>query len=125
MTPHPYADVFRALANGHEDFEYLGERNWYETSDVLSCIKRGYEIRIAPAKPKTITGTVTVPTPMRKKPGVGDVYWTLDLDGGATYNEWSNHDLDHERFEFGIWNTKEKAQATCAALKALFNEGGK
>ena len=89
MTPHPQADILRAIADG-EDIEAFYDEEWYGVVP-MTALRYIYDgmipLRI---KPKIINiNGIEVPEPMREMPPEGtSVYWPgFGPDSGDTHTE--------------------------------------
>ena len=89
MTPHPQAEILRAIADG-EDIEAFYDEEWYGVVP-MTALRYTYDgdipLRI---KPKTINiNGIEVPEPMREMPPEGtSVYWPgFGPDSGDTHTE--------------------------------------
>lgn len=125
MTQHPQAEILRAIADGHTEFEIKINSGWVKTNDALLQISSGFEVRIA--QPNTITGTLTIPEPMRVRPKDGERYWCFRNGCVATekWDEDADPDYQETRFLWGIWDTRDKAQQVADAWDDFIHGGVK
>ena len=127
-TPHPQADLLRAIADGKQmqelDFPGINHPgNWCDcdADRALNRISRGVEqyVRI---KPDTVTiNGIECPAPMRAAPALHTRYFKPDPDQEKMYDicVWTDHDLDHSRFSLGLcFATAENAAAAARAMIA-------
>ena len=89
MTPHPQADILRAIADG-EDLEAFCREEWFDITP-MTALRYIYDgsipLRI---KPKVINiNGIEVPEPIREMPPEGtSVYWPgFGPDSGDTHTE--------------------------------------
>ena len=89
MTPHPQAEILRAIADG-EDLEAFRREEWFGITR-MTALRYIYDgiipLRI---KPKVINiNSIEVPEPMREMPPEGtSVYWPgFGPDSGDTHTE--------------------------------------
>lgn len=78
-----------------------------------------YELRLI--RKMQILPRAEVPSPLKEKPRMEEMYWTIDFDseGGATEWIWSDDLYDKTRFRIGwCWATKEDAEANFKAMTA-------
>lgn len=91
MTPHPQAEILRAIADG-EDIEAFYGEEWYGITP-MTALRYIYDGSIPlRVKPKIINiniNGIEVPEPMREMPPEGtSVYWPgFGPDSGDTHTE--------------------------------------
>lgn len=89
MTPHPQADILRAIADGGEIVAFYGKQ-WRGVMP-MTALRYIYDGNIPlRIKPKTIDiNGIKVPEPMREMPPEGtSVYWPgFGPDSGDTHTE--------------------------------------
>ena len=89
MTPHPQADILRAIADG-EDIEAFYDGGWHYVKPVSAIKYLGGDMYPLRIKPKVINiNGIEVPEPMREMPPEGtSVYWPgFGPDSGDTHTE--------------------------------------
>ena len=89
MTPHPQADILRAIADGGE-IEVFNGKEWFGVTP-MTALRCTYDDNIPlRIKRKTINiNGIEVPEPMREMPPEGtSVYWPgFGPDSGDTHTE--------------------------------------
>ena len=138
-TPHPQADLLRAIADGKQmqelDFPGINHPgNWCDcdADRALNLIIRGVEqyVRIKP-ETVTINDTVTINgiecnAPMRVAPALQTIYFKPDPDWEKMYDRcmWAGRALDHSRFSLGLcFATANDAAAAARAMIAPLKGG--
>lgn len=119
-TPHPQAEILRALADGKmiQRFHPTKDR-WKKSKFPLNDIVHGYKLRI---KPETITiNGHEVPAPEREPLEKGQEYCSPDFKypGECLYDQldWTGDGLDVARLKAGVIHlTKEAAISHAEAL---------
>ena len=113
MTPHPQAELLRAIADGLllERDTAFGNLEWEvclpDTALALIAQGRDGELRI---KPKTILiGGIEVPEPIRNTPELEAPYWLVDLSGEATPSgTWDNLVCERRWLRRGLLQATER-----------------
>lgn len=130
MTPHPYADILRAIADGHEiEYSADSQSRWVGRShkNVLKMLSFEHSAVPAPEqfriKPRTIRiGEFDVPEPLRVAPDYGSYYWSPNpwLESGVDQILWDDDDQDVRALSAG-WchSTYEAAEQHARALFSL------
>lgn len=121
MTPHPQADILRAIADGKtiEVKELIDNENaWEEVCNPWNFIlHKDYELRIKPAL-ININGH-EVPEPVREPLKKLNRYWFVDFSENRCFceSEWDGDEMDYFRLQLGLIHlTKESAIAHTKAL---------
>ena len=127
-TPHPQADLLRAIADGKQmqelDFPGINHPgNWCDcdADRALNRISRGVEqyVRI---KPGTVTiNGIECNQPMQEAPMFNFDYWVPDLADNkfCHLDRWTDRMLDSLRLENGLcFATAEDAAAAVRAMIA-------
>lgn len=109
-------------------YEWRARLNWPSFEWSVDWIKDApprlygeYEYEIRPIRRMQILPQAEVPAPLRERPRMEEMYWTIDFDseGGATEWIWSDDLYDKTRFRIGwCWATKEDAEANLKAMTA-------
>ena len=89
MTPHPQAEILRAIADG-EEIQAFYDRGWHDTVPRSAVQYLGGDMYPLRIKPKVINiNGIEVPEPMREMPPEGtSVYWPgFGPDSGDTHTE--------------------------------------
>lgn len=126
MTQHPYADILRAIADGHQIERRHTDGIWRVVMlnpllDVAAMDRAAPEdYRI---KPRTIRiGEFDVPEPLRVAPTVGSLYWSIHFgnDAGIGSFKWNGDRFDQNVLIQGVAHLKrEDAEAHTKALLSL------
>jgi hypothetical protein len=128
MTPHPQAEILRAIADGQQMqllHESLSPPVWIDCTggSALSAITSNGRFRI---KPRTIMiGNVEVPEPMRVAPLVGTQFWlcsSTSLYPSEDHFEWEGMELQREWLKRGLLHATE--QGAKDMLTALVKQLG-
>lgn len=119
MTPHPQAEILRAIADGEEIEAICGE-GWYGVMP-RSALRYIYDGNIPlRIKPKTINiNGIEVPEPMREEPKRGAQIWVADLmsSAGTTAINWYPGNNHKGYLEAGLCHlTQEAAELHAKAL---------
>ena len=134
-TPHPQADLLRAIADGKQmqelDFPGINHPgNWCDcdADRALNRISRGVEqyVRI---KPETVTiNGIECPAPMTEVPEMGSCYYapTPTCEAKFTPWGWSNDASDQRLFAEGLCfaTAEDAAAAAWAMIAPLKLKGG-
>ena len=126
MTPHPHAEILRAIADGVplSDFEvtYNG-RCWLNVKDAKMTdwfFRDPQQWLVRRRKPRThVVNGFTVPAPMDKEPGHDDMYFMPELLDEFFYAEvqWQKDSSDMRWLKLGLcFATKEAAIANAKAM---------
>jgi hypothetical protein len=127
MTPHPQAEILRAIADGLVVQHYYQNRHPYKdwqdyVADEHSKFSplfcdAGYKWRIKPAPTITI-GTNEVPEPMRVAPTNGVTYWGVFLSAPCIdIGNWHGMDCEVQWLKTGLLqSTEQGAKDMLAAL---------
>jgi hypothetical protein len=127
-TPHPYAEILRAIADGETVQWQNGAGEWCSQGPDMTLFEirgRAFPLGRYRIKPRTIrVGEVDVPEPMREAPARGKEYWVIDASHsnftGAKLR-WSNDDVDNRLIERGIcYDNPTDAETAGRAIAALF-----
>ena len=89
MTPHPQAEILRAIADG-EEIQAFYDRGWHDTVPRSAVQYLGGDMYPLRIKTKVINiNGIEVPEPMREMPPEGtSVYWPgFGPDSGDTHTE--------------------------------------
>jgi hypothetical protein len=120
MTPHPQAELLRAIADGQQMQEF--KSNWIDRTpnEALESISDGVrEVRIKPT-PTIMIGDMEVPEPMRVAPLVGTQFWlcsSTSLHPSEDHFEWEGMELQREWLKRGLLHaTEQGARQMLAAL---------
>lgn len=123
-TPHPYAHILRAIADG-ETIECRDYRQGWISCDAEAILRAlGSPMRPAASSLRVMPRTITingreVPEPLRVTPPDGTLYWTPNLlseEGVDDYN-WCDDGSDKFWLQCGLIHlTREAAQAHTEAL---------
>ena len=116
MTPHPQADLLRAIADGEQMQRPLAGRTWENINpqDALIRVTNGFEVRIAP-KMRSIEG-FEYPEPVTEPMEKGCVYFVPRTRGAEKFR-WNDDDLDNDYLKAAqIHRTREAAEAHRAAI---------
>ena len=124
-TPHPQADVLRAIADG-EEIEVFFKEEWLwcrPERALLHASTQEFNLRV---KPRTINiNGFEVPEPLRTAPGDGVVVWILYLTREGGVLKTQGHDRDALAFwlKAGICHlTQEAAELHAKALLSFTKE---
>lgn len=117
-TPHPKADLLRAIADGRQmQIKRPSEWRDCDASTALAGLASvaPHHIRI---KPNTVTiNGIECPAPMTEAPEYGDIYWVPYFDGDLEGVEWCGFTLDVSRLEAGLcFATEADAKAVAEAM---------
>ena len=129
-TPHPYADILRAIADG-ETVQWLSAGNWTDQEPLLTLREIGC-VAFPPSryriKPSTIrVGEMEVPEPMRKTPDVGAPYWVINLTTPTWpgSSRWADDSADERWLARGLcYSNPTDAVIAGRAIVALFAPEG-
>lgn len=122
MTPHPQADILRAIADG-EDIEAFYAEEWFGITP-MTALRYIYDgsipLRI---KPKTINiNGIEVPEPMRETPKDDVSFWLADPTNQTGVCEFKWHPCSTHKgwLEAGFCHlTKEAATIHANALRSF------
>ena len=121
MTPHPQAEVLRAIADGEEIEAFYG-KEWYGVMP-MTALRYIYDDNIPlRIKPKTINiNGIEVPEPMREEPEQGAQIWVADPMNSAGVCEFNWHLCPTHKgwLEAGLCHLTQEAAAIHA--KALLS----
>lgn len=118
MTPHPQAEILRAIADGEELEQSCAIQPWWgavRTSTVLLWIYHNPTRDCTPyfrIKPKTINiNGIEVPEPMREEPKKGTQVWVADLmnAGEVTCTSWYSGVAHKDYLKNGLCHLTEEA----------------
>lgn len=138
-TPHPQADVLRAIADGFpaerfQSYDYLGNcrKNIKSFRTLFDELLNGWDIRIKPEPPKTIRiGEFDVPEPLRSIPpgSLSMSFYSFQLCN-EMHQVFSFRGLNHPRYTHmlhaGIVHmTREAADLHAKALLSFTQREGK
>lgn len=103
LTPHPQADILRAIAQGKKMQRLrVATDEWEHSEFPLNDMVNGYELRI---KPETMTlAGHEFPEPVREPLTLGQQYWIARIEGDTlvdTYR-WAYHRLDECYLQRGL-----------------------
>ena len=125
MTPHPQADILRAIADGEEMEQKCSDGVWrgIKSDTLLRWIAVDTSFDYTPyfrIKRKTINiNGIEVPEPMREEPEFNTDYWVADPveTGGETACIWDNMEADKRWLSLGLCHlTQEAATIHAKAL---------
>lgn len=128
-TPHPQADLLRAIADGKQmqkPESRVSPKNWHDVSaeEALCALVNGTPVRI---KPGTVTiNGIECNAPMRVAPALQTMYFKPDPDWEKMYDRcmWAGRALDHSRFSLGLcFATANDAAAAARAMVAPLKGG--
>lgn len=124
-TPHPKADILRAIADGKKMQRFNPPTDvWEDSESPLKDMVHGYELRI---KPETMSlAGHEFPVPVREALKVGQNYWIprIDLGDYGEPHTWSDHYIDGGYLKLGLIQiTREGAIDQAKAMIA--SVGGK
>lgn len=120
-TPHPKAEILRAIADGkivqRRNALYIKD-DWFDDDNPLVYLTDDtFEWRI---KPETIDiNGIEVPCPVREPLRYGQIYYTPRIRDEVLYAElkWNDDNIDRRLLERGLIHlTKESAIAHAEAL---------
>lgn len=122
-TPHPNADMLRAIADGKQMQGRLtaDDCDWFDIypDQAIGAIASDYSMNVR-IKPETVLiNGIECPAPMRVAPALKTTYFKPDPDWGKMYDicTWRDHDLDHSRFSLGLcFATADDAAAAARAM---------
>ena len=121
MTPHPQADLLRAIADGGEIEAFYG-KEWYGVMP-MTALRYVYDDNIPlRIKRKTINiNGIEVPEPMREGPEKGTKVWVADPmnSAGTTAINWYPGLIHENYLKSGLCHLTEEAAAIHA--KALLS----
>lgn len=126
-TPHPYAELLRAIADG-EEIECADTRSvpvsWFLTSSQLALTQITYNTRLKfRIKPKTIRiGEYDVPEPMREAPGDSETFYLPAIlsEGWYITHRWGGFQDQLAKLQAGLCHsTREAAEWHAKALISL------
>lgn len=120
LTPHPKADILRAIADGKTIEGRLHNTDWEVLAlPLLAVEKSEWELRI---KPETMSlAGHEFPAPVREPLKVGQKYWIprTDLGDYGEPHTWSDHYIDAGYLKLGLIQiTREGAIAQAKAMIA-------
>lgn len=126
MTQHPYADILRAIADGHS-IQWANAAGEWHNQDARMVLDEVRDADFPPdryrIKPRTIRiGEFDVPEPLRVAPAVGALYWAVQFanDAGTGEYEWADDEVDSALLGRGMCHpTREAAEQHSEALVAL------
>jgi len=132
-TPHPQADLLRAIADGKQMQEEKshgthGRVDWADcdADQALHLIDIGKAICVR-IKPGTVTiNGIECNAPMRVAPALQTMYFKPDPDWEKMYDRcmWAGRALDHSRFSLGLcFATANDAAAAARAMIAPLKGG--
>lgn len=129
-TPHPYAELLRAIADGKElQFENsFGEWIEQNSKDALhEFVAKDYMPNRYRVKPATITvNGIKVPEPVREPLSIVDKYYMPDFLHSSLITEcqWAGSIYDAAALRSGVVHlTKEAARAHAEAMIAPSKRG--
>lgn len=127
-TPHPYADILRAIADGKQ-VQFLSNASvqLWEDTEPGEALREISITKYPPSdyriKPKTIRiGEYDVPEPLRAAPVKDAEYFRFDLgsEGWVHSTQWGDYDCEVRWLQRGILHsTKEAAELHAKALLSL------
>lgn len=127
-TPHPYADILRAIADG-ETVQWKPQGcDWQDlaTENGLLAVTSPSPVPVEQlrVKPRTIrVGEVDVPEPTREALAVGSIYWIAShfLEEYASQNVCRGDRLDRLYLERGAcYENEADAKTAGRAIATLF-----
>lgn len=131
-TPHPYAEILRAIADG-KMIQYLepGQNKWFgiPRESVLLELSRQhprYQFRIR--QEVVLINGIEVPKPSYEPLNLGTIYYYPYLEGKDdnryTWVTWDNDDCDNHLLKLGLVHlTKEAADKHAEALLSFTQQG--
>lgn len=131
-TPHPNADLLRAIADGKQMQGRLQEDgcDWFDIypDQAIGAIASDYSMKVR-IKPETVLiNGIECPVPMRVAPAHQTTYFKPNLYSKRMYDVcmWTNHVLDHSCFSLGLCfaTTDDAAAAARAMIEPLKLNGG-
>ena len=123
-TPHPNADLLRAIADGKQMQGRLTADgcDWFDIypDQAIGAIASDYSMDIR-IKPGTVTiNGIECPAPMRKKPSYGSIYYMPAIDlmsRSAIGFTWVGGSTDEFLFDRGLcFATEADAKAVAEAM---------
>ncbi len=125
-TPHPYADILRAIADG-ETIQWTPGGNTWVNVDTSESFEFNYSPDRYRIKPHTIRiGDVDVPEPMREAPAVGEDYFMPKIEADFWVEgplSWCDDTADKRWLERGLcYSNKADAEIASRAIAALFTK---
>lgn len=129
-TPHPQADLLRAIADGRQMQGRLPEDgcDWFDIypDQAIGAIASDYSMKVR-IKPDTVTiNGIECPAPMRVEPEQGSCYYapTPTREVKFTPLGWSNDAFDRRLFADGLcFATADDAAAAARAMIAPLKGG--
>lgn len=124
-TPHPQADLLRAIADGRQMQGRLPEDgcDWFDIypDQAIGAIASDYSMKVR-IKPDTVTiNGIECPAPMRVEPEQGSWYYTPTPanEAFAASLQWRGDSIDRFWLEMGIcFATADDAAAAARAMIA-------
>ena len=119
MTPHPQAEILRAIADG-EEIEAFYDEGWHDTVPRSAIKYLGADMYPLRIKPKVINiNGIEVPEPMREEPKDGTPFWIIDIvySENVRRSEWEASFMQKKWLKAGLCHlTKEAAELHANAL---------
>lgn len=131
-TPHPNADLLRAIADGRQMQGRLPEDgcDWFDIypDQAIGAIASDYSMKVR-IKPDTVTiNGIECPAPMTEVPEMGSCYYapTPTCEAKFTPWGWSNDASDQRLFAEGLCfaTAEDAAAAAWAMIAPLKLKGG-
>lgn len=130
-TPHPQADLLRAIADGRQMQGRLPEDgcDWFDIypDQAIGAIASDYSMKVR-IKPDTVTiNGIECPAPMRVEPEQGSLYYapTPANEAFATSFRWRGDSVDLFLLERGIcFATADDAATAARAMIAPLKPNG-
>ena len=131
-TPHPQADLLRAIADGRQMQGRLPEDgcDWFDIypDQAIGAIASDYSMKVR-IKPDTVTiNGIECPAPMTEVPEMGSCYYapTPTCEAKFTPWGWSNDASDQRLFAEGLCfaTAEDAAAAAWAMIAPLKLKGG-
>lgn len=129
-TPHPNADLLRAIADGKQMQGRLQEDgcDWFDIypDQAIGAIASDYSMKVR-IKPETVLiNGIECPAPMRVAPALGAMFYCPDIVRKNGYNAcvWYGSVADENLLANGVcFATTEDAAAAAHAITALLAGG--
>ena len=129
-TPHPNADMLRAIADGKQMQGRLPEDgcDWFDIypDQAIGAIASGYSMKVR-IKPETVLiNGIECPAPMRVAPEQGSLYYAPTPTREVKFTPWGwSNDASYRRlFADGLcFATAEGAAAAARAMNAPLKGG--
>lgn len=124
-TPHPYAAVLRAIADGYP-VQWQGTLGTWKDQSVGGTLAEIEQASYAPERYRVRPSTVTlagyeVARPFTVPPEFGATYWYLNpnYDENVDYYEWDGGSTDRMLLDGGMcWLNKQDALDAVVAIRA-------